>query len=103
MGVSDDDIGAVEVDSECKRDNNIDRGSAVMRIGLRSITPLLVAGAAAAAIATAPAATARPTPAPPAEVTTAPTGMSDHVVPVGNGGRLHGGGWDGVHGFGGAF
>ncbi|MGH3643367.1 MAG: hypothetical protein ACRDUX_30600 [Mycobacterium sp.] len=76
-----------------------------MRIGLKSVTPLLWAGAAAAAIATAPIAAAGPTPAQPAAVATAPTVVTDHLVAAGNGGRLHGGGWgswDGVHGFGGA-
>jgi hypothetical protein len=75
MGASDDEIGSVQADSERERNNNIEQGSASMRVLVNSIAPLLVAGAAAAAIATAA------------------TVVTDHLVPAGNSSRLHGGGW----------
>jgi uncharacterized membrane protein len=61
-----------------------------MRMGLKYITPVLAAGAAAVAIAAAPAAWAESTPAQPA----------GHIVQVDNhgGGGDHGGYGGGDHG-----
>ena len=62
-----------------------------MRIGLKYITPMLAAGAAAVAIGAAPIAAAAPAPAQPATVAAAPT-----VEAAGwHGGGWHGGGWHG--------
>ena len=57
-----------------------------MRIGLKYITPMLAAGAAAVAIGAAPIAAAAPAPAQPATIAAAPT-----VEAAG----WHGGGWYG--------
>jgi len=62
-----------------------------MRMGLKAITPMLAAGAAAVAIGAAPIAAADPAPTQPASITASPT-----VETVGHGGwGGHGGGWGG--------
>jgi hypothetical protein len=61
-----------------------------MRIGLKAITPMLAAGAAAIAIGAAPIAAADPAPAQPAIIAAGPT-----VETVAHGGGWHGGGWHG--------
>jgi hypothetical protein len=66
------------------------KGSCTMRIGLKAITPILAAGAAAVAIGAAPIAAADPAPAQPASIAAGPT-----IETVGHGGGGHGGGWHG--------
>jgi hypothetical protein len=82
--------------------NEESKGHSTMRIGLKTITPMLAAGAAALAIGAAPIAAADPAPAQPASIAAGPT-----VETVGHGGwghgggGWHGGGWghgDGWHG-----
>ena len=71
--------------------------SAIMRMKLTHITPVLVAGAAALAIAAAPAAAAEPT---AAQMTNPSTVVASQVVPAGfhgGGGGFHGG-YGGFHG-----
>jgi hypothetical protein len=70
-----------------------------MRNGLKIITPVLAAGAAAVAISAAPIAQADPTPAQPAGIATGPTASADHVFQVAG----HGGGGRGGGGRGGGF
>jgi hypothetical protein len=66
------------------------KGSSTMRIGLKAVTPMLAAGAAAVAIGAAPTAAADPAPAQPANIAAGPT-----VETVAHGGWGHGGGWHG--------
>lgn len=61
MDVSDDDMGALESNAGIQNESRSTlaiEGVPLMRIKLNYLTPLLAAGAAAAAIATAPMATA---------------------------------------------
>jgi hypothetical protein len=83
--------------------------SSTMRVGLKYITPVLAAGAAAVAIAAAPAAIAEAAPAQPAVVATASTATAPHIVQTdnhgggdrgGDHGGDHGGGWHGDNGWG---
>jgi hypothetical protein len=109
MGVSGDDVGSLERNpwDESRLDH---QRSSTMRVGLKYITPVLAAGAAAVAIAAAPAAMADPTTAQAAVVATAPTAMAGQIVQVdnhgggGHGGGDHGGGdrggWHGDNGWG---
>jgi hypothetical protein len=94
MGVSGDDTDSLERNSwdESRLDH---QRSNTMRIGLKYITPVLAAGAAAVAIAAAPTAAAASTPAQPAVIATAPTAPADHVVQVDDhhGGDHGGWGW----------
>jgi hypothetical protein len=60
MGVSGHDTGLLKDNSGMSPDRTIER-KCLMRIRMNYLTPLLAAGAAAAAIATAPAALAAPT------------------------------------------
>src|SRR5258707_12772484 len=71
-----------------------------MRVGLKYITPVLAAGAAAMAIAAAPAALAESTPAQPATIATAPAAVAPNIVQIAGhgGGGFHGGGWGGEPG-----
>jgi hypothetical protein len=71
-----------------------------MRMGLKYITPVLAAGAAAVAIAAAPAAMAESTPAQPGVVATASTAAAGHIVQTDWHGGDHGG-WHGDRGWGG--
>src|SRR6202011_3989030 len=75
MGVSGEDVGSLERNywDESRLD---DQRSSTMRIGLKYITPVLAAGAAAVAIAAAPAATAETTPAQPATIATTAAAMA---------------------------
>jgi hypothetical protein len=108
MGVSGDDVGSLERNSwdESKLD---DQRSSTMRVGLKYITPVLAAGAAAVAIGAAPAAMAESTPPQPEVVATASTAAAGQIVQVDNhGGGDHGGdhgggdrgGWHGDNGWG---
>ena len=104
----------LEVDSDSQRDKNFERRSATMRIVFNSITTLLVAGSAVAAIATAPIAAAGPS-AQAAGVSATSTVVTDHLGPAVDRGapsrrRLgwwrSGGGWAsglGGRGFGGTY
>src|SRR3979490_2237836 len=99
MGVSGDDLGPRERNSWGESRLDYQRSS-IMRVGLKYITPVLAAGAAAVAIAAAPAAMAESTPPQPAVVATASTAAAGQIVQVDNhGGGDHGGGG---HGGGGA-
>jgi hypothetical protein len=108
MDVSGDDVGSLERNSwdESRLDH---QRSSTMRVGLKYITPLLAAGAAAVAIAAAPAAMAETTPPQPATIATASTAPAGQIVQVDNhGGGDHGGdhgggdrgGWHGDNGWG---
>jgi hypothetical protein len=66
------------------------RHPGIMGSRLTFITPLLVAGAAAAVVA--PTALADPTVAQPATIASAPTALTSHIVSAVNGRGLHGGG-----------
>jgi hypothetical protein len=93
MGVSGDDVGSLERNSwdESRLDH---QRSSTMRVGLKYITPVLAAGAAAVAIAAAPAAMAETTPAPPATIATAPAAVAPNIVQTAGhgGGGFQGGG-----------
>src|SRR6195256_5761372 len=102
MGVSGDDLGPRERNpwDESRLDH---QRSSTMRVGLKYITPVLAAGAAAVAIAAAPAAMADPPPAQAAGGPPAPTANAGQIVQVDNhGGGGHGGGdrggWHGDNG-----
>src|SRR5258705_10169451 len=99
MGVSGDDVGSLERNSwdESRLDH---QRSSTMRVGLKYITPVLAAGAAAVAIAAAPAAMAENTPAQPATIATAPAARAPHIVHTPGHGRggLPGGGVPGRRG-----
>ena len=103
MGVSGDDVGSLERNSWDESRLDYQRSS-TMRVGLKYITPVLAAGAAAVAIAAAPAAMAETPPAQPAVVATASTATAGQIVQVDNhGGGDHGGGdrggWHGDRGW----
>jgi hypothetical protein len=104
MGVSGDDVGSLKRKSwdESRLDH---QRSSTMRVGLKYITPVLAAGAAAVAIAAAPAAMAETTPAQPATIATAPAAVAPNIVQTAGhgGGGFHGGGdrggWHGDRGW----
>src|SRR5260370_25613463 len=71
-----------------------------MRTGLKYMTPVCAAGAAAVAIAAAPVAMADPAPAQPATIATAPAAVAPNIVQIAGhgGGGFHGGRWGGDRG-----
>jgi hypothetical protein len=109
MGVGGDDMALCASNSGIVRDKirrSIDdrwtghSESAIMRMKLTRITPVLAAGAAAVAIAVAPTAAAQPT---ATQLTGPSTAVASQVVPAGfhgGGGGFHGGGFGdrGFHG-----
>src|ERR1700682_806902 len=112
MGVSGDDVGSLERNSwdESRLDQQRNQRSSTMRVGLKYITPVLAAGAAAVAIAAAPAAMAETTPAQPAMIASAPAAGGPSIVQTAGhggggfqGGGFHGGGdrggWHGDRGW----
>jgi hypothetical protein len=112
MGVSTDDVGSVERNSWNKSRLDHYRRSSTMRVGLKYITPILAAAAAAVAIAAAPAALAESTPVQPATIATAAPAVAPNIVQIAghgggghggggfHGGGFHGGGWHGDRGWG---
>src|SRR5258707_12155815 len=75
--------------------------SSTMRVGLKYITPVLAAGAAAVAIAAPPAAMAETTPAQPATIATPSAARAPNIVQTarpGGGGFPRGADRAGLHG-----